>query len=79
MRMLPVPNVSLEPGNLKMIRNSQNEGVPPPQLVPVRGRLCQFVGSLPPSSGDISKAILKKLSVQGNSFSVFPAIFQTTF
>ena len=39
----PMPNVHVEPGRLRITRNSQNEGVLPPQSVPVRGRLCQFV------------------------------------
>ena len=29
----PVPNVNIEPGGLKVTRNSQNEGVPPPPTI----------------------------------------------
>ena len=38
-----MPNIHVQPGGLKVTRNSQNEGMPHPQSVPVRGRLCQFV------------------------------------
>ena len=43
MRVPPVPNINVELEGLRVARNSQNEGVPPTQSVPVRGRLCQFV------------------------------------
>ena len=43
MRVPPVLKVHVEPGGLRIIRNSQNESVLPPQSVPDRGRLCQFV------------------------------------
>ena len=43
MRVLPMPNINVEPGSLKVIRNSQNEGVLPQLSVPVGGRLFQFV------------------------------------
>ena len=39
----PMLNVHIEPGRLRITRNSQNEGLLFPQSVPVRGRLCQFV------------------------------------
>ena len=44
MRMLPVPNVSLEPGSLKMMRNSQNEGVPPPTISASQGTTMPVCG-----------------------------------
>ena len=43
MRVPHVVNIVVETGGVGIIRNSQNEGVLPPQLVPVRGRLYQFV------------------------------------
>ena len=41
MRVLPVVNVNVNQGILEMTR--KNEGVLPPQSVPVGGPLCQFV------------------------------------
>ena len=41
MRVLPVVNVNVNQGILEMTR--KNEGVLPPQPVPVGGPLCQFV------------------------------------
>ena len=41
MRVLPVVNVNVDRGSLNVTR--RNEGVLPPQLVPVGRRLCQFV------------------------------------
>ena len=41
MRVLPVTNVNVDRGSLKVTR--KNEGMLTPQSVPVGGRLCQFV------------------------------------
>ena len=41
MRVLPVVNVNVDRGSIRVTR--RNEGVLPPQSVPVGGRLCQFV------------------------------------
>ena len=41
MRVLPVVSDIVNRGSLEVTR--KNEGVLPPQLVPVEGRLCQFV------------------------------------
>ena len=43
MRVLPMPNVKVETGSLKVIRNVRIRACPPSQSVPVGGRLCQFV------------------------------------
>ena len=44
MRVLPVVNVKVDRGSLEVTR--KNEGVLPPQSVPVWGQLCQFVEGL---------------------------------
>ena len=38
-----MPNIHVQPGGLKVTRNSQNEGMPPPTISASRERLCQFV------------------------------------
>ena len=46
MRVLPVPNVNVEPGSLKVIRNSQNEGVLPPTISASRGTTMPVCGGV---------------------------------
>ena len=47
-----MPNVNVEPGSLRVIRNSHNEDVLPPQSMPVGGRLSQFVEGWKPITND---------------------------
>ena len=45
MRVLPVPNVNIEPGSLKVIRNSRKEGVLP-QISASRGTTMPVCGGV---------------------------------